>query len=252
MARSIHALLMTLALAWVPSVLAQSSDGDAALDALRDRLSVSLGVATQNQLQIVAVTRTAMANLVQVELDTGEILYTSEDGSFVLAGDLYSADSNGLVNLSAQQRQSKNMDRIAAIPESEMVIFSPPEKKASITVFTDVDCTFCRKLHSEIDQLLAFGIEVRYLAYPRGGENAASFQKMINVWCSPDRPKALTQAKNDQNLPQLDCVNPVMEHYALGNAIGISGTPALIFPDGVVVPGYIEAPRLAAMLGISP
>ena len=97
---------------------------------------------------------------------------------------------------------------------------------------------------------MAKGIEIRYLAYPRGGEAAGSYEKMISVWCSPDRHKSLTQAKNGQNLPTRDCETPVLEHYELGNQIGISGTPALIFPDGRLIPGYMDVDRLVAMLAI--
>ena len=86
---------------------------------------------------------------------------------------------------------------------------------------------------------------------PRGGEQAASFDKMISVWCSDDRKKSLTQAKNGQNLPVADCDSPVLDHWALGTELGISGTPALIFPDGRVIPGYLDAERLATMLSIN-
>ena len=98
---------------------------------------------------------------------------------------------------------------------------------------------------------MAKGIEVRYLAYPRGGAEADSYDKMLSVWCSDDRKKSLTQAKNGQNLPAGDCDSPVLAHHALGNELGISGTPALIFPDGTVIPGYMDADRLATMLKIN-
>ena len=75
--------------------------------------------------------------------------------------------------------------------------------------------------------------------------------KMISVWCSDDRHRSLTQAKNGQNLPERECETPVMTHYELGNQIGISGTPALIFPDGRVIPGYMDVERLVAMLNIN-
>ena len=163
---------------------------------------------------------------------------------------MYQTSSGGLLNLSSSKKQERSLEKIAAIPEEEMIIFTPDVIKASITVFTDVDCTYCRKLHSELDDLMAKGIEVRYVAYPRGGIAADSFEKMISVWCSDDRKKSLTQAKNGQNLPAADCDTPIMAHYELGNELGISGTPALIFPDGRVIPGYMDANRLAAMLQI--
>lgn len=218
---------------------------------LRGKLEQAIEVASQNQLQILSISATALPTIFEVELNTGEILYSDISGDYLFAGDMYQTSSGGLLNLSSAKKQERSLEKIAAIPEDEMIIFTPDVTKASITVFTDVDCTYCRKLHSELDQLMAKGIEVRYIAYPRGGQDAASIDKMISVWCSDDRKKSLTQAKNGQNLPAADCDSPVLAHYALGNELGISGTPALIFPDGRVIPGYMDAERLAAMLSIN-
>lgn len=215
---------------------------------LRAKLAQSIEVSSQNQLQILDITSTPLPNIYEVELNTGEILYTDVSGDYLFAGDMYATSESGLVNLSAGKRQIRTAEKIALIDESEMIIFEPDELKSSITVFTDVDCTYCRALHRDLEDILAYGIRVRYLAYPRGGENADSFEKMISVWCSDDRKRTLTQAKNGQNLPERDCDTPILEHYALGNELGISGTPALILPDGQLIPGYVEPERLAALL----
>lgn len=236
-----------LALLLVAVSASQAQNRD---QSLRGKLEQAIEVASANQLQIVSVTATPLSTIYEVLLNTGEILYSDISGDYIFAGDMYRTSNTGLVNLSSSKKQERSLAKIAAIPVEEMIIFSPDVVKASITVFTDVDCTYCRKLHSELDDLMARGIEVRYLAYPRGGQDAASFDKMISVWCSDDRKKSLTQAKNGQNLPAADCESPVLAHYAMGNELGISGTPALIFPDGRVIPGYMDANRLASMLNI--
>ena len=218
---------------------------------LREKLEVAIEVASQNQLEIVNLNATPLPNIYEVELNTGEVLYSDISGDYLFAGDMYQTTTTGLLNLSAGKRQEKNIEKIAQIPESEMILFTPEVIKASITVFTDVDCTYCRALHRDLDKIMAAGIQVRYVAYPRGGENAESYAKMISVWCSDDRKKTLTQAKNGQNIPESNCDSPVLEQYNLGNELGISGTPALIFPDGRVIPGYLETDRLAAMLNIN-
>ena len=218
---------------------------------LREKLTQSIEQASQNQLQVIAITRTPLSNIYEVELNTGEILYSDETGDYMFAGDMYQTTEAGLLNLSSGKRQVRNKEKIDAISESEMIIFEPEEVKAVLTVFTDVDCTYCRALHRDIENLMGRGIEVRYLAYPRGGEQAGSFEKMISVWCSDDRKKTFTQAKNGQNIPERSCENPVLKHYNLGNEIGISGTPAIVFPDGRVIPGYLDADNLAAMLGLN-
>ena len=218
---------------------------------LANKLKRSVELPSQGQLEIVAIKETPLPQIFEVELNTGELLYSDISGDYLFAGDLYQTTNSGLMNLSSKTRQLRTAERIGAIPEDQMIVYSPEdETRATLTVFTDVDCTYCRALHKDVEALVAKGIEVRYLAYPRGGEAAGSYEKMISVWCSQDRHKSLTQAKNGQNLPARDCETPVLEHYELGNQIGISGTPALIFPDGRLIPGYMDVDRLVAMLAI--
>ena len=241
-------VLISLLLALMPVSMAQNLNET---QSLREKLVQAIEVASQNQLQIVSLKATPLPRIYEVELNSGEILYSDISGDYLFAGDMYQTTGSGLLNLSAGTRQIRTQEKIASIPEEEMIIFTPEtEVKATLTVFTDVDCTYCRALHRDIDMILEKGIQVRYLAYPRGGENAESYDKMLSVWCSDDRHKTLTQAKNGQNLPKRNCESPVLTHYFLGNELGISGTPALVFPDGRVIPGYVEVDRLVTMLQV--
>ncbi|MDG2140950.1 MAG: DsbC family protein [Gammaproteobacteria bacterium] len=239
-------LLLTF---FVFSVKAQELNGS---QELIDKLKQSLEVSSQGQLQILAIKDTPLTDIFEIELNTGELLYSDITGSYLFAGDMYETTISGLVNLSSGTRQSRTQEKIANIAEDEMIIYTPEvDVKATLTVFTDVDCTYCRALHKDVEALLEQGIKIRYLAYPRGGEAADSYEKMISVWCSGDRHKSLTQAKNGQNLPKRECETPILDHYQLGNEIGISGTPALIFPDGRLIPGYMDVDRLVALLNIN-
>ena len=132
--------------------------------------------------------------------------------------------------------------------EDSMIIFGKDTLKHTVTVFTDIDCGYCRKLHNEIKKYNKLGIRIRYMFYPRAGIGSDSFKKAEAVWCSKDRAKALTQAKNGIKVTSKKCDNLVAQHYAMGNLIGIRGTPALVLEDGSVVPGYIPAARLSAGL----
>ena len=243
---------LLLALGFATAAVAQTADADQVPSNLRNKLVLSLEVASDNQLQIVNIKATPLPNMFEVELNTGELLYSDSSGDYLFAGDMYRTTADGLMNLSSTTRQGRTSEKIAAIPSEEMIVFEPErEVRAAITVFTDVDCTYCRALHRDMETLLELGIEVRYLAYPRGGAQATSYEKMISVWCSDDRKKTLTQAKNGQNLPARDCEAPVLAHYQLGNELGISGTPAIVFPDGQLIPGYLDAETLASMLELN-
>lgn len=229
--------------------IAQSSAVDTSdYPELRETLNRSLGGATQGQLSVDQIRPTPMDSLLEVILNSGEVLFTDPDGRYMITGDMLMTNPEGFVNLSAQTRQQQNAQRIAAVPEEELIVFAPDEPRSTITVFTDVDCTYCRRLHGDIEQIMANGIAVRYLAYPRGGQSAESYDKMVSVWCADDRQRAITRAKHGQNLPERDCEHPVQEHFELGNRLGITGTPAIVLPDGTLVPGYLDVDRLTSLV----
>jgi len=173
------------------------------------------------------------------ELTRGmDIAYVTADGKFALTGDLYDIAKDE--NLTDHRRRELRAKAIAAVPESEMVVFGPSDPKYTITVFTDVDCPFCRKLHSQIADYNRLGMRVRYLFYPRSGPNTPSWTKAEQVWCSTDRKEALTRAKLGQELKTKPCTNnPVARTYALGKDFAIEGTPAIVTGDGELLDGYI-------------
>jgi thiol:disulfide interchange protein DsbC len=173
------------------------------------------------------------------ELTRGtEIAYVTVDGKYAFSGDLYELSSNN--NLTEQHRRELRVKRMAAFPESEMLIFGPRSPKYTVTVFTDVDCPYCRKLHSQMAEYNRLGVRVRYLLYPRTGPNTVSWTKAEQVWCSADRNDALTRAKLGQELKAKPCANnPVARSYALGRDFALEGTPAIIMPNGEMLPGYV-------------
>lgn len=176
-----------------------------------------------------------------------DILYVSADGRFAIAGDLYDVANES--NLSDKRRREARLALIGKVPENQMVIFGPREAKHTITVFTDVDCGYCRKLHSEIAKYNQLGIRVRYLFYPREGPNSESWDKAVAVWCSPNRNEALTRAKKGEKLAAPKCAaNPVAKDYELGQEVGLRGTPAIITADGDMLPGYLSPDMLLKRL----
>ena len=174
------------------------------------------------------------------------LFYISNDGKYLLQGSLIDIASRK--DISEERRNDIRKQAINDIGEENMIIFPAKDSRHTISVFTDIDCGYCRKLHAEIDQYNANGITVRYLAFPRSGIGAPSYDKAVSVWCEKDRPAAMTRAKSGENLPKADCKNPVKEEYELGQMIGVQGTPAIVLEDGTMLPGYIPAAKLAAAL----
>lgn len=200
-----------------------------------------------------------VAGISEVATDGGDYMYVSDDCRYLFAGDLYELRDDGVVvgitkalrEAKRQVLQAKRQVLLEDIPESQLLAFKPDgEVRAAVKVFTDTDCGYCRRLHGNLADYHAVGIEVRYLAYPRAGIGSPTYDSMVSAWCADDPLAALTALKRGEEIPPKSCVNPVAEHYELGQQVGISGTPTIILPDGQMVPGMVDADRLAELLGI--
>ena len=171
------------------------------------------------------------------------IAYVSADGRYLMQGDLIDLDQNE--NLSETSRNQARVKMMAGVADEQLIVFSPDAVKHSVSVFTDIDCTFCRRLHAQIDDYLSRGIEVRYFLYPRNGPTSPSWTKAEQVWCADDRNEALTLAKLDQTFETHSCdSSTVSDHYAIGQDVGLRGTPAIVLEDGTLFSGYLEPQQL--------
>ena len=192
-----------------------------------------------------------ISGIQEVEIDGGEYLYVTEDCRYLLAGNLYELRDDDIVGITERRRNARRQALMAAVPVSEMLVYSPEsDTRAAVAVFTDTDCGYCRRLHTSMVEYHALGIEVRYLAYPRAGVGSPTYENMVSAWCASDPLEALTTLKRGEEIPAKSCVNPVAEHYELGQQVGLTGTPALVLPDGKLVNGLVGPSQLAQMLGI--
>jgi thiol:disulfide interchange protein DsbC len=174
------------------------------------------------------------------------IYYVSEDGKYLLQGRL--VDVAARKDLTEEKLNVTRKLAIEKMGQANMIVFKPKITKYTVTIFTDIDCGYCRKLHSEIDQYLAQGITIQYLFFPRAGKGSDSYNKAVSVWCAEDRNVALTAAKKDQKLPEKTCDNPIDEHMQLAAEFDVKGTPMIISENGNVYPGYLPAKQLVEAL----
>lgn len=176
-----------------------------------------------------------------------QLVYVSNDGRYILQGTLYDADAK--VDLTAARMTREHVAKLAAYPEAKRIVFAPSGKpKYKITVFTDIDCGYCRKMHSHIAEYNERGIQVDYLFFPRSGPGTPSFDKAVSVWCAKDRKGAFTTAKAGQDPSPLKCDNPIAQEYQLGITVGVDGTPAVFAEDGSKIGGYLTPDQLQASL----
>lgn len=190
---------------------------------------------------------TPMKGIYEVAMGA-DLAYVSADGAYLIAGDMYEIGTR--TNLTEAGRQKSRIQALAKLDESDMIVFKPAAAKVkhTITVFTDVECGYCRKLHGEIAQLNERGVQVRYLAYPRAGPGTEDWAKMEAVWCSSDRKKAITDAKAGKDVKAQACSTPVARQFKLGEQLGVRGTPAIFTASGDYIGGYLAPDQMVKEL----
>jgi thiol:disulfide interchange protein DsbC len=203
-----------------------------------------------NNVSAEDISDSPLPGVYQVQVGS-RVAYISEDGRYLMQGDLYDLETSR--NLTEASRASSRIDLLANVPADQMMVFAAAdgEPKHTITIFTDIDCGYCRQFHREIEQVNNLGIEVHYLFYPRTGPNTDSWAKAEKVWCSGSdlRNAALTRAKLGGEVPEASCeVNPVSSHWDLGHTIGVTGTPSVIAGNGEVIGGYMAPDTLLERL----
>jgi thiol:disulfide interchange protein DsbC len=174
------------------------------------------------------------------------IFYVSDDGKYLLQGRL--VDIAAHKDLTEEKLNAGRKLALAKLTDDKMIIFKAKDPKYKVFVFTDIDCGYCRKLHSEMDSYLAQGITIQYLFFPRAGKPSESYDKAVSVWCADDQKAALTAAKKGENPKPKTCANPVDEHMKLAEDFDVKGTPMIVTPNGSVYPGYLPAAQLKEAL----
>lgn len=175
--------------------------------------------------------------------------YISVDGRYLIEGEVYDLETSR--NITEDSRSEARVGLLGGVDPAQMIVFKPADRPVlhTITIFTDVDCGYCRQFHREIDQVLARGIEVHYLFYPRTGPNTESWSKAERVWCAADQQTALTNAKLGGPIPDLGCTNnPVAAQYDLGHQVGVTGTPSIYTAEGIHIGGYLPPDQLLETL----
>lgn len=223
-----------------------TSSSQSTVESVRAELLKMMPQAVQADIQ-----PTDAQGIFQVEFD-GRFNYAYVDGDYILIGGLYNTKQQS--NVGAEAKAAYSLEKLKKVPLEEMIVFGPKNPKTYINVFTDVSCGYCRKLHNEVPQLNAAGIEVRYLAWPRAGIGSSDFFKYENVWCSDDQQTALTDAKNNYNRNEqgkpASCNTPVADHFNLGRQLGLGGTPMIFLEDGTLLQGYKTPEQLKQALGL--
>ncbi len=193
----------------------------------------------------IAISESPIEGILMVQIG-GDIYYATSDGQFLIQGRVMNMETREDLTETAKSKVRREL--LAGMDTSQQITFSPENPDYELTVFTDIDCGYCRKLHAQVDEYNESGIAIHYMAFPRAGIGSHSYEKAVSVWCAADQQAALTQAKLGAEPDPEQCENPIAEQYELGKALGVTGTPALLTPDGTLIPGFVPPEKLRARL----
>jgi thiol:disulfide interchange protein DsbC len=199
--------------------------------------------------KINSANKTPIKGISQINLESAsidDVYYMTDDGKYLINGSIIETASHK--NLTENSKSSKRKEIIGVFDKDNRIDFFPKDMKYHVTVFTDIDCGYCRKLHSQMKQLNNLGIGVSYLFYPRSGIGSESYKKAVTAWCAVDRNEAMTQSQNGIELESKQCNNPVKQHYASGNKVGVRGTPNIVTDSGILIPTYMPPEALLQKL----
>lgn len=198
---------------------------------------------SQLGLQVDSMSPSPVDGLVQVFTNRG-LFFVSNDGNFFFEGNVFDIQNRQLVN--EQQMRPFRQRQLAQY--SDYIEYKAKDEQHVVTVFTDPSCGYCRRLHQEIADYNKAGITVRYLAFPRGGLGSDTAKELEAIWCSRDKNSAMDRAKAGRSVSSIECRNPVANHYQVGQAFGVTGTPAIVLPSGQMIPGYQPVANLVQQL----
>ncbi len=230
-------VLITLS---IMSLAAQAESTDQA-DKIKAKLTESFPSYTPD-----SISKSQVEGLYEVIFGT-QVIYITEDARYIIQGVVIDLD-DGKKDITEVSSKRARKQFMTTVNQQETISFGAEKPKHTITIFTDIDCGYCRKLHNEMDQYASYGIKIKYLLFPRNGLQSPSYSKAVSVWCNDDRADALTRAKNGDEMPPENCDNPIAEHYNIGQQVGVTGTPAILTENGDLMPGYLPAKQLAQRL----
>jgi len=233
------------------SAMALSTDTEAKTSKTFDSKAIASKLLTKLGLQADVVQKSSMLGMAEVITKQG-LLYVSYDGNFIIQGKLYNIEKD-VVDLTETTLSQMRADGVKKF-EKSIISYPAKNEQHVVTIFTDITCGYCRKLHEQMEAYNNLGITVQYLAYPRAGirdqvvNYSQSYKDLRSIWCNETPDKALTNAKSGGQVAQRICELPLEEQYDFGRQIGVSGTPAIILDNGMMIPGYQPPERLAQML----
>lgn len=166
-----------------------------------------------------------------------QIFYLTSDLNYLLAGNIIDLGSG--INLTQQKIENFRLSVLKTLDKKDTIIYQPKKIDHIITVFTDVSCPYCKKLHNEIPDLLNNNIEVRYVLFPRNGIDDDAYVDMASLWCSEDKKDLLETAFEGDFIKEEKCENPLAKNLELAYSLRVNGTPMIFTESGKVIPGYV-------------
>lgn len=237
--------LLTLALGTLLAAGAHAADE--AKITPTERAQIQAAVKTIKETATIKSIRDVPGTGLKEVIADSTVVYMDPTGRYLFFGTLL--DLKEKKNLSDDAAASVRRSSLQSIPEADKIVYAPAVVKHRVTVFTDISCGFCHKVHENMKGYLDRGIAIEYVPYPRGGQQNPAWNEMRKIWCSKDRKAAFDYVQSGKSLTtEANCDDPVARTYALGEALAFEGTPAIYTEDGKQLGGFVPPEEMAVRL----
>ena len=191
-----------------------------------------------------AVNPTPWPGVFEVFMGTN-LAYVDQSGQYFLFGHLY--DMKAQRDLTAERKDLLARVDFDALPLLDAMKEVRGNGARVLAIFSDPDCPYCQKLETDLRSLT--NVTIYTFLMPLVSLHPAARTKAVSVWCAKDRTAAWHAAMwRGESIPQADCPHPVDRNVALGERLGINGTPTLIAADGRMLPGAASKDQIEAWL----
>ncbi len=180
------------------------------------------------------------------------VMYVGFSKKYIMPGPIYEVETASNKTRETLRGLNEPADQyvdITKIPVEDSLLVGEKDARYKAIVFTDPDCPFCSKLHAELKKIVSDRKDIAfYLKLMPLKLHPDAYWKSQSIICAKSLQR-LEENFEKKPIPKPDCKTKVVdETLKLGEELGITGTPTLIMPDGLVVVGGRDADKIMELI----
>jgi thiol:disulfide interchange protein DsbC len=190
--------------------------------------------------RIGAISRLPFGDMYEVVVNGINIIYVDKSGDFAIQGNLI--DLKTRQSITKKRSEELAFVDFGSIPLDKAIVKVKGDGSRKLVVFSDPDCPYCKQLEKEL--ALLDNVTIYTMLYPLSELHPDARRKAELIWCSSDRARAWDNLMLFGREPESNgnkCDTPIDDIAQVATRLYINGTPGMVFENGRLVPGVLQA-----------